>query len=226
MEEPKMNFPEIKLKSSYQRARARGGKLLTLGLVSAGFVFGPEAIQVGSVPMGSAAFGQQVNPANNPVNVDEQRQMQTLAVVNGEPVTRQQIANECLRRFGKQVLESIVKKQLVFNECERRGVIITEKDVNDEIAAKAKSLGFSTEKYIELITSRRNISLDRLRNDIVWEELALRRLAANEIAVTPEEIQKQIEFEYGPKVQVREIVCESAERAEQINIQSTQIANL
>ncbi len=160
--------------------------------------------------------GQQADPAQNPVNVDTNQQMPVLAVVNGEEISRQQLADECLRRYGKTVLESIVNKILVLNECQRRGVSITEKDINDEIVNKAKAVGMSGERFAELICSRRNISLDQYKNDIVWLQLALQRLATNEIAVTPEEIQKQIEFEYGMKVQVREIVCETKDEAAQI----------
>lgn len=160
---------------------------------------------------------QQFDPAKNPVNTNPEQQMQVLAVVNGEQITRQHVAQECLRRYGKTVLENIVNKILVLNECQRRGIVITERDVNDEIVKNAKGVGLSAERFIETICSRRNITVDQYKNDIVWMQLALRKLAEGQIQVTPQELDEQIEFEYGPKVQVREIVCETRAEAEQLH---------
>ncbi len=154
--------------------------------------------------------------------LQQQEQIQTLAVVNGQPVTRQQLATESLRRFGEEVLESVVNKQLVFNECQRLNIRITEKDVNDEIVKEAAKFGMSSERYIKLITTQRNISLDRYKNDVVWSKLALKRLAAQSLEVKPEEINQRMEFEFGSKVQVREIAVDSIELAQQIQAQATQ----
>ncbi len=161
---------------------------------------------------------QPANSATPPQTAQQQprQQMETLAVVNGQPVTRQQVATECLRRFGEEVLESIVNKQLVLNECHKRGVMITEGDVNNEIVDRAKKFGMSGDRYIDLICSRRHITVDRLKNDIIWNELALRRLAEADLQVTPEEIAEQLEFEFGTKVQVREIAVNTQGEAQQI----------
>lgn len=162
---------------------------------------------------------QQQNTApdhQNPPGQVAGEQIQTLAVVNGKPISRQQIANECLRRFGSEVLQSVINKQLVYAECQRRGIAITEKDVNDEIAKQAEKFKMSDQRYIELITTRRNIPVDRYKNDIVWSELALRKLAASELTTDQNEIQKVLDSKFGPKVQVREIVLTSAQDAQNV----------
>ncbi|MFT7631729.1 MAG: parvulin-like peptidyl-prolyl isomerase, partial [Mariniblastus sp.] len=150
--------------------------------------------------------------ANPPV----QNTIKTLAVVNGQPISRHQIAEECMRRFGQDVLDSRIKKLLVLDQCKKSGIVITEKDVNDELVGKAKSFGMSADKYVEMIVERRKISIDRLKNDIIWHELAIRRLASQNIQVTQQDLDKQMEFEFGAKVQVRQIVVDSQEKAEQI----------
>ncbi len=158
-------------------------------------------------------------PGQNTPVASAQKQIQTLAVVNGQQVTRNQIANECMRRFGKEVLEAMVKKMLVLQHCQKNGINITEKDVNDEIVAKAKNFGMSGERYIQTICGRRNISVDRLKNDIIWHELAIRRLASKNIQVSPEEINRRMDSEFGPRVQVRQIVVDSQHQATQIRDQ-------
>lgn len=168
--------------------------------------------------IGSTAFAQNNAPqtAENPT---QQKHIETLAVVNGHPISRQQISQECMRRFGEDVLQSRIKKLLVLDMCKKKGIMITEKDVNDELVAKAKKFGMSGEKYVKMICERRNMTVDRLKNDITWHELAIRRLAAQNIQVTPEELNERMEFEFGEKVQVRQIVLDSLQKANQIQAQ-------
>ena len=143
--------------------------------------------------------------------------MQIVAVVNGQQITRQSLANESVRRFEEKVIESVINKQLVYNELVRRNIRVTEQDVNDEIARQAGKLGFSTRKYLELIRSKRNISDDRIKNDIFWNELALRRLAEGQIQVNQEEISRRMETEFGEKVLIRVIALDDAQKAQQIH---------
>ena len=161
----------------------------------------------------SNAYGQQPAPDQN----GSVRQIQTLAIVNGEEITRQQVANECMRRFGNDALENIVNKLLVAQECQRAGISITEKDVNDQLTKEANKVGMSVEKYIQTIQSGRNVSPDRLKNDVIWNQLALERLAGEQIKVTPEDIQKKMEYEFGERVQVRQIVVDSMKMAQQLH---------
>jgi parvulin-like peptidyl-prolyl isomerase len=165
------------------------------------------------VPLANAQPPQQAG------NVAPQKTIETLAVVNGQPITRHQIADECMRRYGQDVLESRIKKLLVLEQCKKSGVVITEKDVNDELANTAKKFGMSGEKYVQMICSRKKISVDRLKNDITWHDLAIRRLASQNIQVTPEELNERMEFEFGSKIQVRQIVVDSLQQANQIHEQ-------
>ena len=98
---------------------------------------------------------------NSQQQQQQQQQIKTLAVVNGEQITRQQVANECMRRFGKDTLEDIINTFLVAQELQRAGIVITEKDVNDQIIAKAASFNMSDDRYLQTICGNRNITPDR-----------------------------------------------------------------
>lgn len=154
--------------------------------------------------------------AQNAPQQPPRKPLEVLAVVNGQQITRQQIANECMRRFGEDVLESIVNKMLVLDQCQRNGIQITEQDVNEDIVEKAKKFGMSGERYVQLICSRRQITVDRLKNDIIWNELALRRLAAAHTQVSEAEIQQRLEFEFGQKIQVRQITVDVESKAREL----------
>ena len=84
------------------------------------------AMAFGVFALTQPALAQQ--PQHNPQANSQKKQIQTLAVVNGQQITRNQIATESTRRFGKDVLESIIKKMLVLQQCQKSGINITEKD--------------------------------------------------------------------------------------------------
>ncbi len=147
----------------------------------------------------------------------QENMIQTVAMVNGQTISRQHLANETVRRFGETVIESVINKQLIYNELNRQGISVTHKDVNDEIARQAAKLRVSVERYLEVIQSKRNISISRIKNDIFWMELALRRLAENQIQVNEQEVAKRMETEFGEKVMIRVIALDDPEKAKQIH---------
>lgn len=165
-----------------------------------------------STPSNALAFQQNAPQATG-------KRIPTLATVNGRSISRQQLAKETMRRFGSDVLESIINKLLVMNELQQQGIQITEGDINNAIVEKAEKFGMSAERYMKLIQTRRNVSSDRYKNDIVWNELALRRLAEAAIEVTPEELAKRMEYEFGAKVQIRQIALADLQKARLIREQ-------
>ena len=52
-----------------------------------------------------------------------------------------------------------------------------------------------------MLQQERNIA-DQYRNEHMWINLALRQLASQEIEVTPEQLAKAFESEFGPKGKV------------------------
>ncbi len=145
-----------------------------------------------------------------------QQNIQVLAIVNGQQITREQLAQESIRRFGEPVIESLINNMLIGQRCQAEGIRVTEQDVDAEIERRAKKFGMSSERYIDLIREERDVSIEKLRNEIVWTELALRRLAASHIQVSDEEIQSQLASEFGAKVQVRAIALDDRAKADKI----------
>lgn len=143
-------------------------------------------------------------------------QIKVMAVVNGQQISRDQLVRETVNRFGETVTESLVNKYLITEECQKQGILVSEADVDAELEKRAKKFGMSSERYMELICSERNLKPSKLRNEVIWTELALRRLAAAMTQVSDEEVQRQLESEFGPKVQVRAIAVNDAAKAEQI----------
>ena len=139
-----------------------------------------------------------------------------MAVVNGQQITRTELGNECMRRYGKEVLESIVNKHLIMQECQQRGITITNQDVEDEVDDMASKFGLSKDRWLNMLKTERDIKAEQYRREIIWPTLALRRLAAARIVVTKEELQKAFESQYGRSVKVRVISVATSEKANEL----------
>lgn len=146
--------------------------------------------------------------------------LQVMAVVNGEQITRTELGRECIRRYGGEVLESMVNRHLILAACTEKGITITNQDVNAEIDRIASRFGLARDKWLELLEEERGFSEVQYKNEVIWPMIALRQLAASDIEVTPEEIKKAFESEFGRKVRARLIAVSKKDLAEKLRAQA------
>lgn len=151
-----------------------------------------------------------------PLPVRPVKKHQMLAVVNGQQIDRNQLASEAIRRFGEEVLESLVNKHLILQECQKRGIQITPTEIEAEIDHMAGKFGLSKDRWLQMLQTERNINPQQYRSDIIWPTLALKRLSVESLNVSKDELQKAWESQYGPQVQVRMIMLKDAARAGQL----------
>jgi parvulin-like peptidyl-prolyl isomerase len=70
--------------------------------------------------------------------------------------------------------------------------------------------------YLKMITQKQGISVEVYRRDAVWPSVALRKLTADKIKITDEDIDKGFEANYGPRVRCRAIVLNQQRQAQQV----------
>jgi parvulin-like peptidyl-prolyl isomerase len=143
-------------------------------------------------------------------------QLKVVAVVNGEQIGREQLAEECLKHYGKAVLERLVNKYLIMQECKRQNIAVSQDEVNEEIKQMASRFGLPVEEWLKMLKQERGISPTQYAADIIWPTLALRKLAGEQLEVSQEELAKMFESQYGAAVKVRMIVCAEKSSAEKI----------
>ncbi len=145
------------------------------------------------------ASGQAQNPA-------AATKVDLVAIVNGQSVTRQLLAEECLKRYGETVLENMVSKYLVLQACQQNNIAVTEADVRAEVERTASKFGLTADRYLKLLHEERDIAPEDYQRDIVWPLLCLQRLTADKVTVTQEEFNEAYNSQYGPAVQCRMIM--------------------
>jgi parvulin-like peptidyl-prolyl isomerase len=146
----------------------------------------------------------------------QQEQLAVLALVNGEKIERSEVARECLRHFGEEVLESMINKRLIASECKRRNIGVTNKEVNDELERVAERFSMPTDQFLTMLKEERHITPEQYSREILWPTVALRKLAADRLKVTEKDFQEAFDMLYGEAVQCRLIACPSAKKAQEV----------
>ncbi len=145
------------------------------------------------------------------------------AVINGHKITNRELAEECIERYGEDVLRGTINRRLLEQACEKRNLTITKEDLDREIARAAsrwlplKPDGSpDVETWIDSYTKRHNIAEDIYRSDEVWPSVALKKLVGEQVQVTDEDLQKGYEANFGPKVDCLAIILDDQRRAQKV----------
>ena len=141
--------------------------------------------------------------------------LKIMATVNGQQITRNELAQECLLHFGEEVLESVINKRLISEECRKRNIAVTHDEVKEEIDRMAARFALPTDQLLTMLREERHITPDQYAKEIIWPTVALRKLAADRLVVTKKDISEAYAMLYGPAVQVRLIACPTAQKAEE-----------
>ncbi len=136
-----------------------------------------------------------------------------VALVNGEPITRQSLSDEAIIREGERVLEAMISKKLVEQEVRKKGLQITSMEVDKEIERVAATFGLSREKWLASLFKERKISPSSYANDIIYPTLALRKLAEPRVVITPEDMKDAYDAYFGEKLKCRIIMLADQKNA-------------
>lgn len=161
-----------------------------------------QAVNLRDIPVpGVQAKAIPVNPSD------------PIALVNNEPITRQQLADECVARKGKEILETMMRRKLIEQALVRSKMTVTAAEIDAEIDSIAHRFGLNREGWLRTLDKERGISPAQYARDIVYPALALKKLCENRVQVTPRDMQDAFEAQYGEKLRVRMILVDKQIRA-------------
>jgi parvulin-like peptidyl-prolyl isomerase len=197
-----------------RRLSVAGAAAAVVGIcIAVRSIHGPDAARAKD-PGGRGAVQQAAATAQQP------QKPQVLAVVNNEPIGRQELAQECLTHYGKEVLEAMVNKYLIVQYCQQQGVVITKDEVNAEMERTAKKFKITIDQWLKMLEQERGIDADQYANDIVWPTLALKKLAGPRLQPTDQDLQEAFETQYGEAVKARIIIVKDLATAKRVAAQA------
>jgi len=140
-----------------------------------------------------------------------------IAIINGEVITRQRLADECVAKEGPKILETMVARLLIEQEMRKKKIEVTAAEIDQEIDNVAmKTAQVTREVWLRNLDKERGISPSTYARDIIYPTLALKKLAEPRVQVTEDDIKEAFEANYGPKLRCRVIMTQTIHNASQI----------
>ena len=149
---------------------------------------------------------------------------EVVAVVNGQPITKAELAEELILRKGKQQLQLLINRKIIEVACAKVGIQVTDKEVEDELRELMHANGFTTASEFEkqMVRPMMQMTLMDYKEDVLRQGLMTRKLAGKRVTVTEEDLKQAFESRFGEKVQCRIIVERSLKVAQDMH---TKIGN-
>ena len=184
--------------------KSQNGRRPPATMVLAGILIAGLAVGVGVQMLRARPEGQEDRKRGSVSNIGE---MSSPAVrVNGEVITRQQLALECMEQFGRQVLESLINRKIIQQSCAERGVHVTDAEVEAEVTRLSKHAGLPRDLWYKFIQSERGLTPLQYHRDVIWPLLALKKIAGREVKITNQMRKEAYIDNYGPRVKARMIL--------------------
>jgi len=108
------------------------------------------------------------------------------ATVNGKPITRIQVIRDLEQRSGAQALDSLITKSLINQEAAKKGVNVTDQNIEEEIAKIRESLKAQGQDLDQVIATQGLTEQDV--KDQLDLQLKIEGLLSDKLNVTETEI--------------------------------------
>jgi parvulin-like peptidyl-prolyl isomerase len=146
-----------------------------------------------------------------------------VATVNGDRITLKELGQECLLRHGEAVLENEISRLLLEQSLQRAGLDLAEAELEAEVRHAAELAGaveangqLDLDKWYATVTAQQGINKAQYLKNAVWPSAALKKLTAQQVQVTEEDLNKGFEANYGERVRCRAIVLGTMRRAQEV----------
>lgn len=144
------------------------------------------------------------------------------ALVNGQPVSIEEVKAVCLDRHGREVVEVLVTRTLVEQALKKQQQTITQADLDAEIARAAGQMGFAkadgsvdTAAWLDRVTREEKVPLRHYMEDVVWPTVALKKLVGS-VPVSQEDLDKAFAATFGARAKCRIVVLDNQRRAQEV----------
>lgn len=147
--------------------------------------------------------------------------LQPAAIVGDKTISNEAYVTALKQKFGKQVLDDMINREVVYQEASRQGITVDPKQLEQELSQIRDSYGSQTDSEFEAaLLKQAGTNVEALKQEISYQIL-LQTLATKDMTIKDEEVQKvynsRTERYIRPmQVHLRQIVVASQKEAGQI----------
>lgn len=112
------------------------------------------------------------------------------ATVGWSPISRYAVVRELERVYGKTALNSLITQKLINLEAEKKGIVVSEEDVNAEIT-KIEAQISAQGQTLEAVIKTEGMTMDDLKKQII-DRKKMEKLVADKTVVEASEVDQYI----------------------------------
>ena len=144
----------------------------------------------------------------------------TVATVNGQKITKGELDTRLEAQSGKQVLQQMVQRALVFQYAKQHNINVTDDEVNKQLATIEQR--FPAGQF-ETILKNQGMTLDDAKN-VVREQVIVKKAVDQNVTVTDAQIKdyfakNHAQFDQPKQVRARHILVKTKGEADSIEAQ-------
>jgi hypothetical protein len=121
-------------------------------------------------------------------------------IYNGTPVTRAQLGEYLLDRYGGEKLEPFVNMVIVERACKERGITVEKAEVDADLAETLKSVPGDKRQFLDTLLRQKQMTLKEWKDDVIRPKLLMNKYCRGQVRFTEEEVNHAYESMYGEKV--------------------------
>ena len=126
---------------------------------------------------------------------------------NNRPITREDLGEFLIARFGGEKVEFMVNRRIIDQECVAHHVAVTEEDIDRAYQDDLKMMQFKTKEEFEKgLLSKWGKTVFEWREDVIRPRLMLRKLCEGRVTCTDEDVKKAHEAYHGERLECRMIL--------------------
>jgi hypothetical protein len=189
------------------------GKKFAMTMVLA--AIGGAAFYLGRLAGPQAADAQQPGGPNlldrgAPISESDYGRRIVAQIYGNVPITREELGEFLIARFGAERLEFLVNRRIVEKVCQAYNITVTDAEIAAQLKQDLRTYGGPgmTEKmFVDQILRKFNKSLYEWKEDVIKPKLMLTKYCRDKgVEVTEQDLRNAYESRFGPKVQCRLIV--------------------
>ncbi|WP_455663005.1 peptidylprolyl isomerase [Pradoshia sp.] len=143
---------------------------------------------------------------------------QTVATVDGERITKDELYDTLVGVYGASALDSLVTKVVIDKEADKRDVKVKDSEIDDEVATYEESYG--GEEGLKSALEASGLTLADLKEDIETN-IKIEKLMAKDIKLTDDEVKSYYEenkknFDTPESIEVSHILVEDEKTAQKV----------
>jgi PPIC-type PPIASE domain len=121
-----------------------------------------------------------------------------------EAITREQLGEYLIARFGAEKLPLLINKIIIEEACREKGIEVTPAEIEASLAQDLKGMGGITQAdFVNRILKQYKKTLYEWREDVIRPKLLLSKLVHDRVKVTDEDVRAAYDAYYGEKVDCR-----------------------